>query len=1156
MPPAKLCCTAEQRSGSSSPDLPNARLSNATPAKRLLFETTGDSQLSQVTSTRSEDMHELQQIFNGATDGGSSPTRSGFHIRKSMSTPTGNKVHKIKSVGALIKKRLSRDLSRSRSKSSLPSVSGKGAKGDENDAQGTVVKSAVSGANLEVKITKEDLKKNLLSSRSPDEGGYDDDALELDDVVRKLGRKTPTRRLSIHSVEWTTPTTGNSTRHRQSCSVEPGSQPYQISKYTLPSSLPTFPSVPQLPSSPSLRVKWMLKARQLRRSQSASSIEMLLPKLKPLEPIRLPSISSLEATPWSLSMAESLQLSEFPSPPAESKSTGLGLRSISLHERSLSVPSRSPSKRGQTHQSTTLGGLKRSVTDTVHQEPIRALTERETVSRNRNDEDDSRKSVHLYDMRISRHLRSASLLSSVASMNSPQHARTPTPTKRGERKTSSGLDSTNIPAAWGNVIKSDEPGHHDESSSIYSSRPQSPHDSVKEPAVNLRAVAQAGKAVSIIKKPSALISEYTSTGLNISPPRDRVPSIGTSVLKPGNLASGSFRPSIDPFITITNIDEDAKATDTLLAQKPPFISASANSSQTSLSKKSRFLENFSPASSQKKASKTLSAVSKFLLTRGNSVIGRSQSISALRGGDGPSDEIDRHIAVNPNKADKKRERRLSRSMISLKNEQQPLAQHQHDASPMWERALKQYQEERSVMFLSPDRSTAPAGNPFRERSNSCSRRLSVSTSSRTNPSLSSTVEEDTPVDLSLTPGSPGHSPALIPVHSQSSGVSGAVSEADWDRVGQEGFKKRVFEGSESKAALGAWGQYPSHTREMRGGSAGPDDRVFPRDFALQPPNPASQMKKPSRSATMFNVQNVFSTASPSKSGLGDVQRSEISKRKAKLAKSHSMTFGKTFLKNYGRLFRSSSSEFRKFGHGHRSSVAEGGVLEYPELEMLPEVFLGHHVQQQRARSAADAIEMQVLDEDQTRDTDADTVIITEPTEDGDSADGDGIDGDGRLDGAADVPLPPPTPAEHPDEAVPAGKSDSAHNWSCFYASCVEYPLDDVRAELAASSGELAPSESRRYASETALSLPLRFSEAEGPKGGRRSCSAFVYKMGPRMGREGGGSACSVRKSTADLVSGFLEAERVERERVLALDGAGVAGEGAMGMRVRVPCLGG
>ena len=68
----------------------------------------------------------------------------------------------------------------------------------------------------------------------------------------------------------------------------------------------------QYSSSPNLRSKSKTKVRRLRRSHSAASIEA--PTTPVLQPIRLPSISLVDATPWPLSMVENLRLSAFPLP--------------------------------------------------------------------------------------------------------------------------------------------------------------------------------------------------------------------------------------------------------------------------------------------------------------------------------------------------------------------------------------------------------------------------------------------------------------------------------------------------------------------------------------------------------------------------------------------------------------------------------------------------------------------------------------------------------------------------------------------------------------------------------------------------------------------------------------------------------------------------
>ena len=198
--PANLCCAADQRSGSSSPELPNARLSDSTPARRPLLPSRGNSYGSRFTSARSEDLHELRQIFESAATTEYSPDPPARLGRRARTSSSPHNLQKIKSVQALIKKKLSRDLSKSRS-----TLQAKGpashTTGNEN-GQGTVIKISGRGPNTDVKITKEGLRNDLLSHKKLEEGGYGPDAEGLDDIVKRLERKTPTKTTSIHSIEW------------------------------------------------------------------------------------------------------------------------------------------------------------------------------------------------------------------------------------------------------------------------------------------------------------------------------------------------------------------------------------------------------------------------------------------------------------------------------------------------------------------------------------------------------------------------------------------------------------------------------------------------------------------------------------------------------------------------------------------------------------------------------------------------------------------------------------------------------------------------------------------------------------------------------------------------------------------------------------------
>jgi hypothetical protein len=46
------------------------------------------------------------------------------------------------------------------------------------------------------------LRKDLLSDKKPEEGGYDSDAEMLDDIAKNIGKKSPGKRPSIHSIDW------------------------------------------------------------------------------------------------------------------------------------------------------------------------------------------------------------------------------------------------------------------------------------------------------------------------------------------------------------------------------------------------------------------------------------------------------------------------------------------------------------------------------------------------------------------------------------------------------------------------------------------------------------------------------------------------------------------------------------------------------------------------------------------------------------------------------------------------------------------------------------------------------------------------------------------------------------------------------------------
>jgi len=102
----------------------------------------------------------------------------------------------------------------------------------------------------------------------------------------------------------------------------------------------------------------------------------------------------------------------------------------------------------------------------------------------------------------------------------------------------------------------------------------------------------------------------------------------------------------------------------------------------------------------------------------------------------------------------------------------------------------------------------------------------------------------------------------------------------------------------SRKQYSAWARFPSEDREERNASAGISDNVLTRDFATPTSSPGLV---------------VGTEASPKKKKRG-------SALKHKLADLPSVFKGRSF---------------RMRSTGHRSSVAPGGTLEYPELEILP-----------------------------------------------------------------------------------------------------------------------------------------------------------------------------------------------------------------------------
>ncbi|KAJ8610326.1 hypothetical protein MRB53_038622 [Persea americana] len=122
----------------------------------------------------------------------------------------------------------------------------------------------------------------------------------------------------------------------------------------------------------------------------------------------------------------------------------------------------------------------------------------------------------------------------------------------------------------------------------------------------------------------------------------------------------------------------------------------------------------------------------------------------------------------------------------------------------------------------------------------------------------------------------------------------------------EGGRRRLL----SRSSFAAWGRFPSHNRHERVLSAGKDDNVIARDFA-------------DFSSADDRVQNAETEADGSR------------KKRRPRATLRTSLLRKIFLVDIPNVFKSRSTGFNKGERGHRSSITPGGLLEFPELELLP-----------------------------------------------------------------------------------------------------------------------------------------------------------------------------------------------------------------------------
>ncbi|KAL8930251.1 MAG: hypothetical protein Q9208_000868 [Pyrenodesmia sp. 3 TL-2023] len=206
-------------------------------------------------------------------------------------------------------------------------------------------------------------------------------------------------------------------------------------------------------------------------------------------------------------------------------------------------------------------------------------------------------------------------------------------------------------------------------------------------------------------------------------------------------------------------------------------------------------------------------------------------------------------------------------------------------------------------------------------------------------------------------------------------------------AGQQAHRVSAISPSSSMRSVDSWTRYPSHNFDERTDAASVNDNVIIRDFAI-----------------------------------GQVPQRRVSKKK-----SRSMTFGRRFLHKVGRLYKTRSSDFRRYHAGHRSSISVGGRLEYPELEIPRPIF--------------------------------DPVLLAGPREESETRSE--VAREEALNEAIATPIPsspvhPGTEEPKPDVVAPSGLELNVVEWNRKYDDCVKVPRNTSTEDEEIAPDEMAP----------------------------------------------------------------------------------------------------
>lgn len=894
----------------------------------------------------------------------------------------------------------------------------------------------------------------------------------------------------------------------------------------------------QVFSTPNLRLDISGdRSRRLRRSHSATSIALPIPS--PISPLRLPSLKThdQDGLPWSEIIHESLRLSQFPVSPHHSSAKTSKTASDTAHRsndnmhrckslegvnellanripndliipvvQDVEIRLQQPTSITSPRASTSVRGVFRNSTISLKENEVEEARKKE-------ESDDPRHSLHLYTMRISHHLRSGSLLSwdQLADASEPPTSSRPCPERtitdqsqrtyehqtlvRHERRTSSsGFASSKVPSRWGRVLSNDGDLRADVASSIYSSRPQSPPDSFGGSMINL---SRGGT--------------FSLSSMDFKQPR-RSNSFPTDNKDTPQITQQC---SVTSFVRAQNYTEE-------IPQHTVSIPLARKNSVAD-TKTSKFREELSPLPSNKTLSSSSTSIIKFLSPKRLNI--RSQSETNLKL-DLPEMAMD-GLTDSPSLVTV-RERRQSRSLISLQADQEVPKQNT-GANHVWDRAMKAHQEEKASLILPKNRDLAIHASPFRERSGStAATRASVGCVTIPDPTAAVANNPKIPSALLLGPTSSispqADYPRVLTLRRS------ALRVRDSANPGME--ISDVFETQgDSPEVVGAWGRYPSHTRQDRTFSASRLDHVDTRDFALEAAVKFASAKEDTYDDDLVDPTERLPSPPPLPGRKKNKRRKVGSGR---MANTNSMTFGKTFLKNYSKIFKSQSMEFRRHGRGHRSSITSGGILEFPELELLPDVWTAE-LTEEGHRKLNDASAVQDAQQYQDRSN--------------------GVNGEARMRGGDSLATLRPyhnssTPnlgdISFRDGAKEVEQvQDCARGWSIYYENCVpSFPRQSTEADFVHDGTVGLPrlSLDLKRASLYSHPLPVRIPRhsrkpsqlshvTQGSRGSARPNSIFMDD--DKYGGEDM-NLVSVRRSTMDLILKFKEQEDTEHQRVVAL----------------------